>query len=67
MGGVPRRGGVIVTCEPDVLFLRDRDGDGQADERRVLFEGSAWALSRREWLPANRGLRPHQLIRSIGN
>ena len=26
---------------PDVLFLRDSDGDGEADERRVLFTGFA--------------------------
>ena len=34
-------GGLIVTCAPDVLFLRDTDGDGKADERRVLFTGFA--------------------------
>src|SRR5687767_8637371 len=33
--------GVIVTCAPDVLFLRDRDGDGRADERKVLLTGFA--------------------------
>jgi putative membrane-bound dehydrogenase-like protein len=34
-------GGLIVTCAPDVLFLRDTDGDSEADERRVLFTGFA--------------------------
>jgi putative membrane-bound dehydrogenase-like protein len=38
-GVLPWRGGVIVTCAPDVLFLRDTDGDGRADERRVLLTG----------------------------
>ena len=33
------RGGVIVTCAPDILFLKDNDGDGRADERRVWFTG----------------------------
>jgi uncharacterized protein len=33
------RGGVIVNQPPDTLFLRDNDGDGVADERRVLFTG----------------------------
>lgn len=33
------RDGVIVTAAPDVLFLRDTDGDGVADEREVLLTG----------------------------
>jgi putative membrane-bound dehydrogenase-like protein len=33
------RDGVIVTAAPDILFLRDTNSDGQADERRVLFTG----------------------------
>jgi putative membrane-bound dehydrogenase-like protein len=32
-------GGVIVTQAPHTLFLKDTDGDGVADERRVLFTG----------------------------
>ena len=32
-------GGVIVTSQPDILFLRDTDGDDVADERYVLFQG----------------------------
>lgn len=35
----PWRDGVIVACAPDILFLRDKDGDGKADERVVLFTG----------------------------
>lgn len=38
-GVLPWRGGVIVTCAPDVLYLKDNDGDGRADERRVLLTG----------------------------
>jgi putative membrane-bound dehydrogenase-like protein len=34
-------GGLIVTCAPDVLFLKDNNGDGVADERRVLLTGFA--------------------------
>ncbi len=34
-------GGLIVTCAPDVLFLKDNDGDGVADERKVLLTGFA--------------------------
>ena len=32
-------GGVIVASQPDILFLRDTDGDDVADERYVLFQG----------------------------
>ncbi|MBI5800927.1 MAG: c-type cytochrome [Verrucomicrobia bacterium] len=31
------RGGLIVTCAPDIFYLKDTDGDGKADVRRVLF------------------------------
>ena len=31
----------IVTCAPDVLLLRDTDGDGKADSREVLLTGFA--------------------------
>jgi len=32
-------GGVFVGVTPDILFLKDTDGDRQADERRVVFTG----------------------------
>lgn len=32
-------GGVVVTDGPDILFLRDDDGDDQADTRKVLATG----------------------------
>ncbi len=32
-------GGVIVTCQPDILFLKDTDGDDIADVRQVLIQG----------------------------
>ncbi|MFN0125551.1 MAG: PVC-type heme-binding CxxCH protein [Verrucomicrobiales bacterium] len=38
-GLTPWKDGLIVTCAPDVLFLKDTDGDGHADERRVLLTG----------------------------
>jgi putative membrane-bound dehydrogenase-like protein len=38
-GVMPWRDGVIVTCAPDILFMRDTDGDGRADERQVWFTG----------------------------
>ncbi|MBP8256938.1 MAG: hypothetical protein KAX37_06395, partial [Opitutaceae bacterium] len=33
------RGGVFVTCAPDILYLKDTDGDGVADVRRVALTG----------------------------
>ena len=38
-GVVPARDGVIVFCAPDIVFLRDADDDGQAEEREMLFTG----------------------------
>ncbi|MGE9270767.1 MAG: PVC-type heme-binding CxxCH protein [Verrucomicrobiales bacterium] len=32
-------GGVIVTSQPDILFLKDTDGDDKADVRIVLVQG----------------------------
>ena len=32
-------GGVIVTSQPDILFLKDTDGDDKADVRVVIFQG----------------------------
>lgn len=40
-GVLPWKDGVIVTCSPDVFFMRDTNGDGVADEKRVLFTGFA--------------------------
>ncbi|MBW3600515.1 MAG: hypothetical protein KY475_25030 [Planctomycetes bacterium] len=38
-GVCPARGGVIVACAPDIVFLADRDGDGRAEVRETLFTG----------------------------
>lgn len=38
-GVMPWKGGVIVTCAPDILFLQDTNHDGRADTREVLFTG----------------------------
>ncbi|SIO59058.1 putative membrane-bound dehydrogenase domain-containing protein [Singulisphaera sp. GP187] len=38
-GVLPWAGGVLVTAAPDILFLKDNDGDGVADERRVVLTG----------------------------
>jgi putative membrane-bound dehydrogenase-like protein len=36
----PWKDGVLVGAAPDILFLRDTDGDGRADEREVWFTGA---------------------------
>lgn len=33
------RDGIIAACQTQIVFLADRDGDGQAEWREVLFEG----------------------------
>ena len=38
-GLVSARGGLIVACAPDIVFLADRDDDGKAETREVLFTG----------------------------
>lgn len=35
----PWRGGVLVAAAPDILFLKDTDGDGVADVREVVLSG----------------------------
>ena len=32
-------GGVVVTSQPNILFLKDTQGDDKADTRFVLFQG----------------------------
>lgn len=38
-GVLPWKGGVLVTAAPDILFLKDNDGDGIADTREVILTG----------------------------
>ena len=38
-GVLPCYGGVLVTAAPNIWFFRDDDGDGRADERRVVLTG----------------------------
>jgi putative membrane-bound dehydrogenase-like protein len=38
-GVFPWQGGVFVTAAPDLLYLKDTNGDGKADERWVVFTG----------------------------
>ena len=38
-GLLPWRDGVLIACAPDIFYAEDRDGDGKADVREVLFTG----------------------------
>jgi putative membrane-bound dehydrogenase-like protein len=38
-GLVPANGGILVACAPDIVFLKDTDGDDRPDVREVLFTG----------------------------
>ncbi len=33
------RGGLFVTCAPDIFYLKDTDGDGRADVKRAVLTG----------------------------
>lgn len=57
-GLVAARGGVIAVGAPDIVFLADRDGDGQCDTRETLFHGFNRELIERgtsnpRWSPDN--------------
>lgn len=38
-GLMPWKGGLIVGTAPEILFLKDADGDGKAEVRQVLYKG----------------------------
>lgn len=66
-------GGVIVTAAPHILYLKDTDGDGKADQREVLYEGftagnpqlrvSHPALGPDGWVTVANGLRGGEVRR----
>jgi len=65
-GVCPARDGIIVVCAPDIVYLADRDGDGRAEVREVLYTGfPAVGLERRincpqwgldDWIYVGRGV-----------
>ena len=36
---LPWKGGLIITAAPHIMYLKDTDGDHQADEKEILFTG----------------------------
>src|SRR5262249_29546799 len=57
-GALPWNGGLLVTSAPDILFLKDIDGDGRADERIVILTGFA---------EGNQQLRVNGLVWGLDN
>ena len=44
---VPWKGGIFVTAAPQLLYLKDTDGDGKADIRRVIYDGFGTEVAER--------------------
>jgi putative membrane-bound dehydrogenase-like protein len=38
-GVLPWKGGVYVTCAPNLYYFKDTDGDGKADIKQIIFKG----------------------------
>ncbi len=38
-GFLPWKGGLFVTSAPDILYMKDENGDGKVDTRKVLYTG----------------------------
>lgn len=55
---MPWKDGILVTSAPDILYLVDTDGDGQADQREVVLTG---------FNPYNPQLRANGLLYGIDN
>lgn len=57
-GALAWNDGLLVTAAPDILFLQDRDGDGVAEHREVLFTG---------FVEGNQQLRVNGLVWGLDN
>lgn len=40
-GVICAKGGIFVTASPDLIWFKDTNGDGKADERKVIYTGFA--------------------------
>jgi len=55
---LPHRDGILVTAAPDIVWLKDTDGDGVADQRKVILTGFG---------EGNQQLRVNGLVRGLDN
>lgn len=39
-------GGIFIGATPDIIWMKDHDGDGRADERKTVFTGFGTSVSR---------------------
>jgi putative membrane-bound dehydrogenase-like protein len=53
---LPYRDGILVTAAPDIIWIKDTDGDGIADQRQVLLTG---------FREGNQQLRVNGLVRGL--
>ncbi|MEO7275943.1 MAG: PVC-type heme-binding CxxCH protein [Vicinamibacterales bacterium] len=53
-------GGIVVAAAPHMLFLKDADGDGKADERKILSTG--WGIRDTHAGPSNLQYGPDNYI-----
>lgn len=75
-GVLPWKNGAIVTMAPNIVYLKDTNGDGKADETEVLYEGfvagnpqlrvSHPMLGPDGWISVANGLRSNGEIRRAG-
>ena len=73
---LPWKNGAIVTAAPNILYLKDTNGDLKADETEVLYEGfvagnpqlrvSHPALGPDGWIAVANGLRSNSEVRRTG-
>lgn len=66
------RGGLLVSIAPDLVYFKDTDGDGKADERRTLYTGFGiyniqqmlnslqWGLD--NWVYGCDGINPSKIV-----
>ncbi|MGV3756651.1 MAG: PVC-type heme-binding CxxCH protein [Verrucomicrobiota bacterium] len=45
-GVICANGGIFVTASPDLIWFKDTNGDGQADEQKVIFTGFGEGIAR---------------------
>ncbi len=55
---MPYRGGILTIDSPDLLYFRDTNGDGRADERQVEWTG---------FFPGSQQLRANALNWGLDN
>lgn len=75
-GVLPWRGGALVTGQFGILYMKDTDGDGAADLREPLYEGSYTEVSQHflnsptlgfdNWVYVANGLRMETVVAASG-